>query len=242
MHEAQFYGDNNSMVTLTYDQQHVPTNYSVDLRAFQLFMKRLRKSLPQKIRFFASGEYGDNGLRPHYHALIFNHSFPDKKLHAERRGNKYYKSKSLDALWPYGELNEITDVTYQSAAYVARYVIKKIVGDRADDHYTRISPIDGNIYRVKPEFSVMSRRPGIGTRWFDKYKSDLYPSDFLIVDGKRHSVPQFYINKLQEEEQTKLKRTRKRNGLKRRDNATPERLAVRETVQQLRADRLKRSL
>lgn len=241
MHEASLY-QSNSFITLTYDDQHVPQNYSVDVRQLQLFNKRLRKSLPQKIRFFASGEYGEQTLRPHYHSLIFNHDFPDKKLHAVRRGKRYYKSDKLNELWPFGQLNEITDLTYQSAAYVARYVFKKINGPLADDHYTRTSPIDGNTYRVSPEFVTMSRRPGIGTGWFNKFKSDIYPSDFLIVDGKKHPVPTFYVKLLEEDEQHKIKRSRWVPPSKYAADNTKERLAVREEVRRSKMSQLKREL
>lgn len=250
MHEAQMHPE-NSFVTLTFDDEHIPANYSVSVRDVQLFNKRLRKSLPQKIRFFACGEYGDLTLRPHYHLLIFNHSFPDRKLHAVRDGNRYYKSDALNALWPYGQLNEVTDVTYKSAAYVARYNLKKVNGDRADDHYTRVSPIDGNVYRVAPEFLIMSRRPGIGSTWFDKFGNDAFPSDFLIFEGRKHKPPKFYLDRLpeghalvptREVTQHKIKRARVSHARKHRSDSTRERLAVREAVQQARLSRLKRQL
>lgn len=242
MHESKMHRE-NCFITLTYDDQHVPQNYSVDVRDLQLFNKRLRKSLPnKKIRFFASGEYGDQTLRPHYHSLLFNHDFPDKKLHAVRRGKRYYKSDALNALWPSGQLNEITDLTYESAAYVARYCVKKVNGDRSDDHYSRLSPIDGQIHRVKPEFCTMSRRPGIGSTWFDKFGSDAFPSDFLIYDGRKHKPPLFYFNKLKEDEQKPLKRARKRASLSRKADNTKDRLAVREEVHQARLSKLKREL
>lgn len=242
LHEAQLHPD-NSMITLTYDDQHIPTNYSVDKREWQLFMKRLRKSLePKKIRFFACGEYGDLTLRPHYHSIIFGHAFPDKKLHAIRRGKRYYKSDALNELWPSGQLNEITDVTYASAAYVARYVMKKINGDTADDHYTRVSPIDGQVYRVQPEFCLGSRRPGLASKWFEKFEADCFPDDFCVVEGKRHPVPRYYLQKLEEARQVKIKRKRKRASFAHRANNTKERLAVREIVQLEKATRLKRIL
>lgn len=243
----------NSFVTLTYDDQHLPTNYSVDVRELQLFMKRLRKSLPgRKIRFFACGEYGDQTLRPHYHLLIFNYDFPDKKLHSVRSGHRIYKSDQLNKLWPSGQLNEIGNLDYASAAYVARYNMKKVNGDLADDHYTRVSPVDGNIYRVQPEFLVMSRRPGIGQTWFNKFGSDAFPSDFLIFEGRKHKPPAFYLKQLTEDprdrllsqhgQQTPIKRARLRAALPQRHNSTKERLAIREEVQQSRISRLKRSL
>ena len=242
VHEAQLYGARNSFITLTFSNEHCPTNYSVDVRDLQLFMKRLRKSLPsQLIRFFACGEYGEQNLRPHYHALIFNYDFHDKKFYTRRKDYDIYRSEKLSELWPFG-LHEIGALTHKSAAYCARYSMKKINGDDADEHYFRQSPIDGNWYRVEPEFLVMSRRPGIGKGWLDKYKSDAFPSDYVIVDGKRKKPPRFYSEQLSEEEKLPIQRARKRHALTQRENNTKDRLAVREEVQRLKLQRLKREL
>lgn len=233
--------EHNQFITLTYDDQSVPADYSVKLRDWQLFMKRLRHTQPGKVRFFAVGEYGDIGLRPHYHALLFNCDFPDKKFIKKSQFGRVYTSELLRELWPHGS-HEIDSVTQRSADYCARYTLKKQNGDRADPHYTRVSPIDGNTYRVATEFCVMSRRPGIGHTWFAKFAGDAFPSDYIIIDGQRRKVPRYYLNKLAEHEQTPIKRARKRNGLKHRANNTKARLAVREEIQSLRAKRLLRKL
>lgn len=241
-HEAAMH-PNNRFLTLTYDQQSIPASYSVSKRDWQLFMHKLRQHAGStKLRFLACGEYGDSNLRPHYHALLFNYRFADEKLYSVRRGKHIYKSDTLNKLWGKSDINEIGDVTYQSAAYVGRYIMKKIGGDPADDHYTRISPIDGQAYRVEPEFLLSSRRPGIGHSWLQKFKSDVFPSDFLIIDGRKHPVPLYYTRQLTEEAQIPIKRARERNALKQRHNSTKARLAVRELVQSERIKRLKRTL
>lgn len=241
LHEAKMH-DQNCFVTLTYDDQSVPIDYSVKIRDWQLFMKRLRKRIGHnRVRFFAAGEYGDRLLRPHYHALLFGYDFPDKVLYTTRRKLEVYRSPLLAEVWPYG-LHEIGSVTFQSAAYTARYCIKKVGGSAADEHYNRVSPVDGRCYRVSPEFAVMSRRPGIGTSWFERFKTDAFPSDYLIVDGKKVKPPKFYLDKLEEEEAKPVKRERKAFAVANRDNNTKERLAVREEVQSLRAKRLNRTL
>lgn len=240
LHESRMHAQ-SVFITLTYDQQHVPADYSVKLRDWQLFMKKLRHKMPGKIRFLAVGEYGDIGLRPHYHALLFNCDFSDKVYVKQSEYGRVYTSKLLLELWPHGS-HEIGSVTQKSADYCARYTLKKQNGDRADPHYTRVSPIDGNTYRVATEFMVMSRRPGIGATWFDKFASDAFPSDFIIIDGQRRKVPRYYLNKLSENEQKPIKRARKRNGLKHRGNNTKARLAVREEIQSLRSKRLFRKL
>lgn len=245
-HEAQMH-EHNCFLTLTYDDQHVPASYSVELREWQLFMKRLRQHFAYtKVRFLACGEYGEKNLRPHYHALIFGIDFHEDRQLLRTRGSqklRVYTSPDLAKLWPLGS-HEIGTVSYKSAGYVARYAMKKVIGDQEtkDKHYFRRSPVDGQLYRVAPEFCVMSRRPGIGTSWFETFKSDAFPSDFLIVDGRRIRVPPFYLKKLKDDEAQPIKRARKRAALKHKDNNTKARLAVREEVQSLRAKRLLREL
>lgn len=240
MHEAQMHRS-NCFITLTYSDQDCPQDYSVKLDHFQKFMKRLRKAHPQRVRFFACGEYGTDKLRPHYHSLLFNLDFTDKKLITIRRGYPIYRSTLLSELWPHGS-HEIGTVTFKSAAYTARYCLKKIGGDLADDHYTRRSPIDGNVYRVASEFCVMSRRPGIGSTWFEKFKTDAFPSDFVVVDGRKMKPPRFYLNMLKEEEQLPIQRARKAHARQHRADNTKERLAVRERVHAEKLNRLKRGL
>lgn len=240
MHESKLY-ERNCFITLTYDDQNVPTSFSVELRHWQLFMKRLRKSLPQRLRFFACGEYGDQNLRPHYHAIIFNHDFCDKKLHSKnRQGDPIFVSDQLSNLWQLG--HAVTqDVTYKSAAYVSRYVTKKINGSLADDHYSRVSPVDGQVYNVKPEFAVMSRRPGLGTGYVEQFKSDFYPSGYIVVEGRKMSPPHFYVSKLSEEEQLKLKRQRKHRSIFDPENSM-ERKMSRSAVLRAKVSTLKRNL
>lgn len=242
-HEAQMHLNNNAFITLTFSDEHLPDNYSVSLRTWQLFMYRLRKSLGStKIRFFACGEYGDKNLRPHYHSLIFNYSFPDKIFFKKTpQGHNIYTSKSLEKIWPYG-LPTIGDVTYQTAAYTARYIMKKMDGEGADAAYVRQHPLTGKFHQVAREFCVQSRNPGLGSTWFDKFSSDAFPSDFLIVDGRKHPVPKFYQKKLTEEALTKIKRRRKKDSLPRKADNTKERLAVRETVKLSAINQLKRDL
>lgn len=228
------------MLTLTYDDDHLPEDFSVDVRHLQLFMKRLRKFCAhKKIRFYGCGEYGDDFGRPHYHLLIFGFTFNDRVLWTRTENSVQYTSQKLSNLWQYG-LATTADLDYQAAEYVARYVMKKINGDRANTHYLRHHP-KGYLCEVKPEFSVMSRKPGIATSWFHKFKTDCFPSDFLVIEGKQRRVPPFYLRLLHEEEQVKIKRARKAEANKHRENNTKERLAVRREVRELRMQRLKRN-
>lgn len=268
-HEAKAYGLNNMFLTLTYSDDHIPQSYSVSVREMQLFMKRYRKRFGAGIRFFLSGEYSDwPKLRPHYHLLIFNHDLADKVLMRVRDGHPVYTSEALSELWTFGS-HEIGSVTPASAGYVARYCLKKMTGKRADDHYRRVSPVNGETYMVEPEFATMSRggrsgQGGLGEGWFNRYKGDFFPCDFAVVDGRKVPVPSHYLKLLEAGEaaeatpapagrvlrhassqpSVKIKRKRRERAADpaAKWNATPERLAVREEVHESRLKRLKRQL
>jgi len=154
-------------------------------------MKRLRRHFePAKIRFFQCGEYGEKNFRPHHHYILFGVDFSADRELCERSqsGLPQYTSRTLDDLWGHGRCT-IGDVTFESAAYVARYVLKKVSGDGKDAHYAG----------RKPEFVTMSRRPGIGALWFERYKKDVYPSDTFVPGGGRPpSLPPKYFDKLLE--------------------------------------------
>jgi hypothetical protein len=174
MHEASLY-EENCFITLTYEK--MPPNDSLNKKHFQDFMKRLRKAYGGRtIRYFHCGEYGENFGRPHYHAILFNLDFNDKKYWSIVNGNKYYTSEKLNKIWGKGYCI-IGSVSFDSAAYVARYVTKKITGEAAFEHYTDFDRETGEITRERdPEYATMSRRPGIGSVWLDKFKTDVYPN------------------------------------------------------------------
>lgn len=190
VHESSLY-ENNCFITLTYSDEHLPANRSLTFRHFQLFMKRLRKEYGDGIRFFHCGEYGEKFGRPHYHALLFNFDFPDRVLFKVTNGHRLYTSESLSALWPYG-LCSVGDITFESAAYVARYIMKKVTGNAAESHYSSIDPDTGEVITRSPEYVTMSRRPGIGKAWFDKYYSDVFPHDRVVINGRRMRPPRYY--------------------------------------------------
>lgn len=211
VHENQMH-ENSCFITLTFSPEELNKRDnpdSLNVRDFQLFMKRLRKKHPEKkIRFFHCGEYGEKNQRPHYHALIYNHNFSDRKLFKQRKEIKLYTSKELEELWPYG-FSTIGDVTFQSSAYVARYIMKKQKGDKAQEHYTNIDPLTGEVTTKEPEYCTMSRKPGIGYNWFQKYKTDVYPRDVCIINNHEVKPPRYYDTLLSEEELKQVKQKRK---------------------------------
>lgn len=194
MHETKMSGP-SSFVTLTYDNENLPYDYGLHYRDFQLFMHKLRKRLSGAGRFVACGEYGDQFGRPHFHAILFNCDFSDRKFwKLSPKGDKLYTSDVLSDLWGKGHCS-VGDVTLESAGYVARYTTKKVTGDLAPLAYEWTSP-DGEVFDREPPMLKCSLKPGIGYSWFERYRSDCFPCDFLVYDGRRFPVPRYYSDLL----------------------------------------------
>lgn len=244
MHEASLY-EHNCFITLTYSDEFLPRDGSLSVRHFQLFMKRLRKRFGDGIRFFHCGEYGEKFRRPHYHALLFNFDFHDKTFWKEDNGHRIYRSVSLEELWPFGH-SCIGSATFESAAYVARYIMKKVTGENAFLHYADVDYETGEVINeLKPEYTTMSRRPGIGKSWFDKFKSDVFPRDEVIVRGKKTRPPKFYDSQyelLYPDEMARIKGLRVSSAKAHAENCTPERLEVRRICKERQIEALVRNV
>lgn len=243
VHEAQMH-DVSSFVNLTYAEEHLPYPPSVRPDHLRNFMKRLRKRLwsdaRTHVRFFSCGEYGGKRSRPHYHVLLFGFGFPDRYFwRMSGAGFPLYRSPTLEKCWQFGH-SEVGTVTPQSAGYVARYNLKKVNGDAAKSHYGWTDPATGELHELEREFIRMSNRPGIGSAWFDRFKGDAFPSDFVVVDGARRQVPRYYTKRLAEEEALAVLGKRKVRARAHAANNTPERLAVRDECLRLRLERLER--
>lgn len=239
VHEASLQND-NAFITLTYNQENLPFDCGLHKEHFQKFFKRLRKRYPKKkIRYFHCGEYGEKTNRPHYHACIFGLDFEDKELYKTQSGINLYVSNTLNSVWGHG-FTTVGDVTFESAAYVARYVLKKITGEDADEHYQRVNPDTGEIHQVQPEYTTMSRRPGIGRDWYEKYRKEIISNDSIIVRGKEVKPPKYYDEQYEHIEE--IKRERKKKAKKHAENNTLERLEIRETVKRAQIGNLKRNL
>lgn len=191
MHEASLY-DSNCVLTLTYSPENLPFDNSLNVVHFQKFIRELRRQYRgHRIRYFHCGEYGEHLSRPHYHAILFNFDFPDKKLWKTSGNTRLYHSPSLEKIWGLG-LCSIGDVTPESVAYVARYIVKKVGGEKADDHYG-MDPKTGALRT--PEYITMSRRPGIGSDWYEKFSSDVFPTDSVVLKGREIRPPRYYTDK-----------------------------------------------
>jgi hypothetical protein len=276
VHEAQQY-DDNCFITLTYNPENLPADAGLRLKHFQEFMKRLRKKYVPKnpyprsrdkesdyqkfrrkhwIRFYHCGEYGDKNNRPHYHAILFNFNFPDwVYLYTTDNGSDIYTSPTLEEIWGKGFVT-IGTVTFESAAYIARYVMKKINGKfkNKKNPETGLKPYerytvdeDGvpTIVEVLPEYTTMSRDPGIGSDWFDRYHRDCYPKDFTTIRGTRCKPPKYYDGLLKEMNPQMYDDIKAGRELKASENwqeNSPERLKAKEAVKEAQLKTLKRSL
>lgn len=178
-HEASMHV-HNSFVTLTYSDKHLPLSNSLSPHALKLFLERCDHARQGHIRYFACGEYGHSNGRPHYHALLFGMGFPDKRDAGKTdSGDLLFVSKELDDLWPYG-INMIGSVNARSACYVAKYMSKALF----EAHF----PSGG----VEPPFQRMSRCPGLGRPFFDKFQGDHSRDDFALMDGRKVPLPRYY--------------------------------------------------
>lgn len=239
VHESAMH-DANSFLTLTYRPEDLPDDLSVNVSHFQDFIKRLRSRItPKRIRYFHCGEYGDEFSRPHYHAIIFGFDFPDREYFKEVNGCRYYRSAFLDDVWRFG-FCVIGDVTFESCAYVARYVTKKVNGEAAFHHYMTMDHRTGELRDITPEYCTMSRRPGIGASWFKKYGSEVRQSDSVVMRGREMKPPRFYEGLFDPLELEAIKGERDVSSRKRDFDNTPDRLRVREVVKQAQVGFLQR--
>ena len=243
-------------VTLTYDDEHVPrTAYAINddgeaapaltlkPRDLELFWKRLRKAHPNDhIRYFACGEYGSSTARPHYHAIIFGLSLDDLRPYKRSpQGYDYFVSDSLNITWGLGYV-VVGAVTWETCAYTARYIMKKLKGQ------------DASLYsdlNLVPEFVRMSRKPGIARQYYDDHP-DLYKHEYINlktdVGGLKFRPPRYYdklfdIDHPGEMEQAKVVRRRlaaaaddaksARTNLDRYDRLAVEELALADKLKSL---------
>lgn len=274
MHEASLH-DLNCFITLTYDDDHCPPDMSLDYSHFQLFMKRLRKHFSSVVeyrdgsqikktrvflplKFYMAGEYGETNpvtkeidggrYRPHFHACLFGVDFVDKVPVRFLCRSELFTSPTLEKLWTYGASN-IGRVNFESAAYVARYCMKKITGDKADEAYRYIDD-DGVVTQRVPEFNRMSlggrgAQGGVGSKWLDRYHSDVYPDGTCIVRGKECNSPRYYDKLLKRDDPdgyAHMLYMREQEMRLQSEHQSDERLAVREEVAKARVKSFSRSL
>lgn len=242
MHECQMHSD-SCFITLTYKDLSSDSLVYLD---FQKFMRRLRKEVGA-VRFFVCGEYGEDFARPHFHACIFGFGFRGDRILWKKSGGGFnvYRSALLEFLWPHG-FSSVGELTFESAAYVARYVVKKVTGDkeRVSRHYRKIDLDTGEIVWREREFVHMSLKPGIGAKWFERFSAEVFPLDRVIARGVPCKPPKYYdyLAKCQDAVMIEdVKFERMVRAVARGDNG-PERLAVKELVTKARVASYRREL
>lgn len=177
-------GKLSGFITLTYSDENLPKDNSLDLDHLQRFWKRLRKEIhPERIRYFACGEYGEKTNRPHYHAIVFGY-WPQHRvqLPGGDRRIPLYRSSDLERLWPYGH-SSIAPATQENATYIAKYTLGKY------DESGTIRDFTGRT----PPFLTMSRRPGIGHNYARENARALARFDGVrLRGGKLAALPAYY--------------------------------------------------
>ena len=247
MHELQMTTDNHpttptskgSFITLTFDEEHLPENGQLEKKIWQNFAKKLRRDVGP-FRFLMCGEYGSRSKteRCHFHAAVFGQDFvfpkdANRQLHKKNdQGHPLFTSPVLDRVWGKGQAL-IGDITFDSVNYVAGYINKKVNGKMAKQHYSRVNEETGECYNLEPEFALMSRNPGLGNTWIEKYWPEVYPADEVLVNGQVCQPPAYYDRWLADnhpELMEEVKQKRKIKGKVWEDDNTPARLAVKKKV------------
>lgn len=195
------YHQDSWFLTLTYDDDSVRISPGVDpstgeivsqhmslvKKDVQDFLKRLRFNSKQKVRFFCAGEYGSTTARPHYHLIVYGLKLTDLSvLRSNFAGQVYYISDLIAQCWPYG-YHVLAEVTWESAAYVARYTLKKAKAERNDNWFEYAG--------IEPEFQTMSNRPGIGFQFYMDHP-EFFDYDFFQLEtgdgGRKICAPDYF--------------------------------------------------
>ena len=192
-------------LTLTYDEENIPVNHQLNKKHLDDFLKALRNYFKNKydydgIRYYACGEYGSKTARPHYHAIIYNlpltplefkvFGFEYDKRYKFRvvgkgeDGTDLYEFDLLNQLWKKGFV-VVGQVTDRSCGYVARYVDKKRLSGEKNK--------DLKACGIVPEFNCMSRMPGIGVPYYEKYYKKILDNNLnIFINGTTISVGRMF--------------------------------------------------
>lgn len=215
VHEARNW-KTSSFITLTYSK--TPKNNSLDPEDTRNFIRRLRSKIGKDFKYFLCGEYGDQNDRPHYHAIIFGYDFGYTKRHLPQNplslpkqlkqtetkvlsplnGTDALSCPQLDNIWGLGHTS-VGALTFDSAAYVAQYSMKKVNGPNAKSHY-------GN--RL-PEFMRCSQK-SIGREYATEYANEIILHNSVISNGQKQPIPSYYLKLFEKQKYdlTQLKQLR----------------------------------
>lgn len=212
-HEAQLH-EQSCFMTLTYSEENIPAHNSLDYSDLCKFWKRLRKNYG-KLRYYAVGEYGDETLRPHYHACLFGHDFTEQKTIIRESPTRLWTNQALEDAWGLG-LVSVGALNFQTAQYTASYVLKKL---KTGKQYVRTDEETGELIPLVQPRPFMSRN--LAREWWERYGSHVTAHDLVVINGKKQKPPQAYDRWLGKEDKTILEKIKER----RQDQApklTPE--------------------
>lgn len=191
--------------TLTIAPEHIKLTKNGFMSLYkedvQKFMKRLRKTQTNKIKYYAVGEYGTKDKRPHYHLLLFNVDLSTLLTEAEykmvKNGTIQLNGKTPMSIkeWKEGHIT-IGQLNVATSQYTLKYVSKdaNVPEHERDD-------------RLKP-FSLMSKK--LGDNYLTKQKIRWHKKDILnrmyvpLKDGKKISMPRYYKDKIYTKHQKNL--------------------------------------
>jgi len=202
----------SSFVTLTYSEEHLPDDCSLNYSHLQRFWKRLRHHVGA-LRYYAVGEYGDKTKRPHYHACIFGHAFLEQRRLLRQQPTILWTSPLLEEVWGLGNVS-VGALTYESARYTAQYVTKKL---RSRQKYYSPDLVTGELKALVQPRAFMSKRPAIGAEWLEEFGERVYDHDRVIINGRPQKPPKYYDRWLAKQENgekrvEQLKKNRMRNA------------------------------
>jgi hypothetical protein len=233
-------------LTLTISDEHMLPHRGIMKSSLQRFMKRARNRHGEGVSFVGVGEYGGDTARAHYHVLLFGVPIDDLVPYGKgKRGDVIYVSATINALWGFGVV-WIGACTVQSCHYTTGYMTKKLGVSTDDAAYTRheINASTGEIksWQVEREFLLMSRRPAIGREWFQRFKGDVYPSGFVVIDGRKVPAPSYFNRLMAEDEQRAMKLKRREFARLRPEEQGEWRMAAKDESRRLTLARHDRSM
>lgn len=212
VHEASLHKQ-NCVITLTYSNENLPIDGSIfpehvvkfikDVRAKDQY-KNISEGKPNSpFKTYGCAEYGEKFGRPHYHIILFGKRFDDEKEYTPG----YYTSEELTEIWGKGQ-TQIMDLTFESAAYVARYITKKLTGRRKEEYGIKL-----------PEQTVCVTQKGLGKEWFNEWKEEIYDGDKVYRQKKTGGTigmqpPKYYDRRYEIENNIQYERIKKQRKIK----------------------------
>ncbi len=200
------------LLTLTYDPEHLPKDWSLDKQHPRVFIRSLRKQQIKDhnnhlFKYVVKGEYGPIKYRPHYHIAAVNLILTDLVPYSDN-GNQ--RSEQLETTWDKGTVDIInmsleTSIYIQSHEYIKhgeQPIHQKPLHDSGEMLPDRISP-------------YINYSNGIGKKWYDKYgHTDLHSNDSFTIKNRQYQIPEYFDNQLKKTNPELLKQIKENRQLK----------------------------